>query len=237
MVKLPFAIVFLTLLCLEGTLGQQFELRDLNSPFQPPTPPPRMNPLPENECDFNWKRFGDKCYHFLGTTTTYTFDEAMYECKKYYKSSLVKIKTPMEQQFIQGILKSSGVFNNVWLGAKFIPAGKFVSGPNQGQAPATGQSSGGDVGEIKEKSGYFWIDGKGITFHNKLLSADLIRGNHTMCIAMFTHQDYFGIWTPFNCNYYFHALCERDLSSNASVPSHSILVIATTLLLSIWLFN
>lgn len=237
MVNLPFAIAFITLLCQEGVYGQQFGLRDRNSPFQQPTPPPVVTPPPENECEFNWQRFEDKCYHFLGTATTHTFEEAIYECNKYYKASLVKIKTPTEQQFVQGILKSSGVYNNVWLGAKFVPAGKFVSGPLQGQSPANGQLTGGDVGEIKANSGYYWIDGQSISFHNKLLSADLIRGNHTMCIAMFTHQDYFGIWTPFNCNYYFHVLCERDLSSSGSIASHSFILTVTTLFLSIWLFN
>lgn len=237
MVNLQFAIILFTItICHEKVHGQQFGFQDRNSPNSSPG----MVLPPENECEFNWQRFEDKCYHFLGAATTHTFEEAIYECNKYYKASLVKIKSPTEQQFIQGILKSSGVYNNVWLGAKFVPAGKFVSGPQQGQTPVTGQEIGtGASGEIKENSGYYWIDGEEISFHKKLLSAELIRGNHTMCIAMFTHQDYFGIWTPFNCNYYFHVLCERDLSSNGSILSSSFIVTASTfaLLLSIWLLK
>ena len=226
-----FTMVYFTMVA----HGQQFGLRDRNPPFQPAnTPGVTISPPPENDCEFNWQKFENKCYHFLGTAVTHTFEEAIYECNKYYKGSLVKIKTPTEQQFVQGILKSSGVYNNVWLGAKFVPAGKFVSGPRQGQTPDTGQSF--DSGEVKTQSGYYWIDGQPINFHNKLLSADLIRGNHTMCIAMFTHQDYFGIWTPFNCNYYFHVLCERDLASGATSLLSSSLIIMITLLVSSWMF-
>ena len=212
--RVLFTVTFLIMV--HFTMGQQFALRDRNPPF----PQVMVTPPPDNECEFNWQKFENKCYHFLGTSVTHTFEEAIYECNKYYKGSLVKIKTPNEQHFVQSILKSSGVYNNVWLGAKFVPAGKFVSGPHQGQSPATGQSF--ESGEVKAQSGYYWIDGQTINFNNKLLSADLIRGNHTMCIAMFTHQDYFGIWTPFNCNYYFHVLCERDLTSDTPVLTNSL---------------
>lgn len=210
-------------------------VHQVNLSEQQETMPSNMVNAPENDCEFNWRRFEDKCFYFLGTSTTHTFSEAIYECNKYYKASLATIKSVGEQKFVEELLKSSDVSNNVWLGAKFVPAGRFVSGPSQGQPP----SSPGDkditvTGEVKATSGYYWIDGQPIDYHNKLLSAELIRGNHTMCIAMFSQKDYLGIWTPFNCNYYFHVLCERDLKSsslNLRASTGTLIALAITLAL------
>ena len=146
------------------------------------------------QCEYGWHRFRDKCFHFLGTSSSHTFDEAKYECSKYFRASLAMIKSEEEQKFVEKLLKRSVIYNNVWLGAKWMPE------------------------TILAKSGYHWIDESPVFYHNKLLSPDLIRGNSSMCLAMFMQAQYFGIWTPFNCNFYFHVLCERNLN-NASAST------------------
>jgi len=169
-----------------------------NSPFQTIRVANHSSPLysgsklNEPDCDYGWHRFGDKCFHFLGTSSSHTFEEAEYECRKYHRGNLVKITSEPEQRFVEQLLRGIVIYNNVWLGAKWQPE------------------------TIDQKSGYYWIDGTPVIYHNKLLSPELIKGNTSMCLAMFMHQQYFGIWTPFNCNYYFHILCERDLRMEAS---------------------
>lgn len=144
--------------------------------------------LDNPQCDYNWHRFDDKCYYFLGTQSSHTFEEARYECSKYFRGTLATIKSEAEQKFVESILKGTVIYNNVWLGSKWLPE------------------------TIDSRSGYYWVDGTPVTYHNKLLYPDLSRGNKTsMCLAMFMHTQYFGIWTPFNCNYYFHVLCQRNL--------------------------
>lgn len=163
------------------------------------------------QCEYGWHRFRDKCFHFLGTSSSHTFDEAKYECSKYFRASLAMIKSEEEQKFVEKLLKRSVIYNNVWLGAKWMPE------------------------TILAKSGYHWIDESPVFYHNKLLSPDLIRGNASMCLAMFMQAQYFGIWTPFNCNFYFHVLCERNLnnSSASTIPAslHTIISISLSLLL------
>ena len=148
------------------------------------------------ECEYGWQRFRGKCFHFLGTTSSHTFEEAKYECSRYFRASLATIKSEEEQKFVEQLLKRNVIFKNVWLGAKWMPETIFA------------------------KSGYQWIDESPLFYHNKLLSPDLIRGNSSMCLAMFTQAQYFGIWTPFNCSFYFHVLCQRSLTS-ASSTTHS----------------
>lgn len=143
------------------------------------------------QCEYGWHRFRDKCFHFLGTSSSHTFDEAKYECSKYFRASLATIKSEEEQKFVEKLLKGSVIYNNIWLGAKWMPE------------------------TILAKSGYYWIDESPVFYHNKLLSPDLIRGNSSMCLAMFMQAQYFGIWTPFSCNFYFHVLCERNLNNAA----------------------
>lgn len=169
-----------------------------NSPFQTlrvvnhTSPLSSESKLNEPDCDYGWHRFGDKCFNFLGTSSSHTFEEAEYECRKYHRGNLAKVTSEPEQKFVEQLLRGIVIYNNVWLGAKWQPE------------------------TIDQKSGYYWIDGTPVTYHNKLLSPELIKGNTSMCLAMFMHQQYFGIWTPFNCNYYFHILCERDLRMEAS---------------------
>lgn len=169
------------------------------------TPPP--------PCEYGWQQFRDKCFHFLGTSSSHTFDEAKYECSKYFRASLAMIKSEEEQRFVEGLLKQSTIYNNVWLGAKWMPE------------------------TLLAKAGYHWIDESPVFYHNKLLSPDLIKGNASMCLAMFMQTQYFGIWTPFNCNFYFHVLCERSLNTNSGLtlfpaPLHTFVPTAITLLIS-----
>lgn len=164
-------------------------------------------------CEYGWQQFRDKCFHFLGTSTSHTFDEAKYECSKYFRASLAMIKSEEEQRFVEGLLKQSTIYNNVWLGAKWMPE------------------------TLLAKAGYHWIDESPVFYHNKLLSPDLIKGNASMCLAMFMQSQYFGIWTPFNCNFYFHVLCERSLNTNSGLTLfpdalHAVLPAALTLLIS-----
>ena len=144
------------------------------------------------ECEYGWHRFRDKCFYFQGTSSSHTFHEARYECSKYFRASLAMIKSEEEQRFVEQLLKQSTIYNNVWLGAKWMPE------------------------SLLAKSGYQWIDETPVFYHNKLLSPELIKGNSSMCLAMFMQPQYFGIWTPFNCNFYFHVLCERRISNSGS---------------------
>lgn len=153
------------------------------------------------QCEYNWHRFEDKCFYFLGTSSSHTFEEARYECSKYFKANVATIKSEAEQKFVESILKGVVIYNNVWLGSKWLPE------------------------TIDSKSGYYWVDGSPLVYHNKLLSPDLIRGNKSnLCLAMSVHTQFYGIWTPYNCNYYFHVLCERNLKLEASSAVSSISV-------------
>jgi len=170
---------------------------------------PDSNP----QCEYNWHRFEDKCFFFLGTSSSHTFEEARYECSKYYRAGVATIKSEAEQKFVESILKGNVIYNNVWLGSRYVPE------------------------TIESKGGFYWVDGEPVIYHNKLLSSDLIRGNKsTMCLAMFMHTQFFGIWTPFNCNYYFHVLCERNLraemNSAQNLTSTSLAIMSTLIFFS-----
>lgn len=169
-------------------------------------------PSKPEPCEYGWHQFRDKCFHFMGTSSSHTFDEAKYECSKYFRASLAMIKSEEEQRFVEQLLKRSTIHNNVWLGAKWMPETIFA------------------------KAGYHWIDESPVFYHNKLLSPELIRGNSSMCLAMFMQTQYFGIWTPFNCNFYFHVLCERSLNSDSSARVSSPIPVLAVLSLLICAF-
>jgi hypothetical protein len=178
--------------------GSSDGISNLNRSLLTQYPRPGILDPSNPQCEYNWHRFEDKCFLFLGTQSSHTFEEGRYECSKFFRAELATIKSESEQKFVESILKGSVIYNNVWLGSKWLEE------------------------TIDSKGGYYWVDGSPVVYHNKLLSPDLIRGNKSsMCLAMFMHTQFFGIWTPFNCNYYFHVLCERNLrlESNSAFMS------------------
>lgn len=190
------------------------------------------------DCEYNWTRHGSKCYLFLGPDSAYTFDEARYECRKHYKATLVTVKSDHEQQFIESMFKGRVIYNNIWIGAKtntnysanyindnieerrlnrmFGPSdrGQSTTVARMNERPSSGGQ--GSTGQA-----FIWIsDGSKVTYSNRLTQGQgeyrTRNPNSTLCMSIVLVPEYFGIWSPYDCNYYFNVLCEKSLTSASS---------------------
>lgn len=186
------------------------------------------------DCEYNWTRHGTKCYLFLGPDSAYTFDEARYECRKHYKATLVTVKSDHDQQFIESMFKGRIIYNNIWIGAKTninytanyinddIEDRRLsrINNPRGGSIISTTAFPRNNI--QKQGNPFIWInDGTKVTYTNRLTTSGQGQGeyrtrnpNSTLCMSMVLVPEYFGIWSPYDCNYYFNVLCEKSLTSS-----------------------
>ncbi|KAI1295508.1 Neurocan core protein [Halotydeus destructor] len=142
-------------------------------------------------CEYGWHQRDTKCYRYLGPESSYTFEEASYECRKRFDGHLVSIRTEQEQRFIETMFKDVLSYNNVWLGAKW-----------QRGTP----------------SGFLWEDRTIVRYNNRLLAPDN-KNKSNLCLSMVVIPEYYGLWSAYDCNYYFSVMCEKLLSSFATALS------------------
>lgn len=185
-------------------------------------------------CEYNWTRHGSKCYLFLGPDAAYTFEEARYECRKHYKATLATVKSDQDQQFIESLFKGRVIYNNIWIGAKTnvnysanyvnddIENSRLSMIHNRRNFMST-TSAPVRIGQ--QGSPFIWIsDGTKVTYSNRLTGGQnggqgeyrTRNPNSTLCMSMVLVPEYFGIWSPYDCNYYFNVLCEKSLTSESS---------------------
>lgn len=198
------------------------------SRFSPATSPVSGT---RTDCEYNWTRHGSKCYLFLGPDSAYTFDEARYECRKHYKATLVTVKSDHEQQFVESMFKGRVIYNNIWIGAKTNVnySANYINDDIEERRlnriyGRLNMMSTTTVSPRSNNQGspFIWItDGTKVNYSNRLTSGQnggqgeyrTRNPNSTLCMSMVLVPEYFGIWSPYDCNYYFNVLCEKSLTS------------------------